>query len=377
MSFFKAVSLCAALAVSSCFNQDEIQAARKFSVDTSSAKIYLEMAGQAVNGNLPTDSQWDSLFNSPAYKALLDNTQWDKNAFKTNVRGAFEIVFDSQNSQKCDSILSVLESLDNLRDELPFYVSTAYNIRKNLDRYSNLLSSLNIDDVVNEADSLALELLPDKGAGLTAQSSPIYLIVWDLESRSLGGGLFLDLNSALHSDVAGLKEILAHEMHHFYLGPVFETVYANDVMDGAVAALVFNMKEGVADILNKKKMPTESLFPYGKKICDQYNADYLNSPKVLEELDSVTCAYLDQKLPIEEYFNKAVGCAHFEGHTTGDYMVFLIRDRLGLDAVVASVGDLDAFIDNYNKAAEMAGTYVFSDRFTNHIHSVSQSAKRK
>lgn len=58
-------------------------------------------------------------------------------------------------------------------------------------------------------------------------------------------------------------------------------------------------------------------------------------------------------------------------------MVFLIRDRLGLDAVVESVGDLDAFVDNYNKAAKMAGTYVFSDKFTNHIHSVSQSAKRK
>ena len=377
MHLIKSISIGIAAFASLFFNQNEVFAAEKFSVDASSAKMYLDMAGNAIDGELPADAQWEALFNSPAYKALLDNTQWDKNAFKSNVRGAFEIVFDPQNSQKCDSILSVLNSLDNLRDELPFYVSTAYNIRKNLNDYTTLLSSLNMDDVVNDADSLALALLPKKGEGLTAQSSPIYLIVWDLESRSLGGGLFLDLNSALHSDVTGLKEILGHEMHHFYLGPVFETIYANDVMDGAVAALVFNMREGVADIINKKKMPTESLFPYGEKICEQYNADYLNSPKVLEELDNVTCAYLDQKLPIEEYFNKAIGCAHYEGHTTGDYMVFLIRDRLGLDAVVESVGDLDAFVDNYNKAAKMAGTYVFSDKFTNHIHSVSQSAKRK
>lgn len=122
-----------------------------------------------------------------------------------------------------------------------------------------------MDDVVNDADSLALALLPKKGEGLTAQSSPIYLIVWDLESRSLGGGLFLDLNSALYSDVTGLKEILGHEMHHFYLSPVFETIYANDVMDGAVAALVFNMREGVADIINKKKMLRNHCFLMAKR----------------------------------------------------------------------------------------------------------------
>lgn len=67
---------------------------------------------------------------------------------------------------------------------------------------------------------------------------------------------------------------------------------------------------------------------------------------------------------------------HYEGHTTGSYMVFLIRDQLGIEAVVESVGNLDAFIDNYNKAAEKAGTYKFSDKFTKHIHDVSIPAKR-
>lgn len=57
-------------------------------------------------------------------------------------------------------------------------------------------------------------------------------------------------------------------------------------------------------------------------------------------------------------------------------MFFLIRDNLGLDSVVESVGNLDKFIDNYNKAAEKAGTYRFSKRFTDHIHSISTKAKK-
>lgn len=176
MHLIKSISIGIAAFASLFFNQNRVLAAEKFSVDASSAKIYLEMAGNAIDGELPADAQWEALFNSAAYKALLDNTQWDKNAFKSNVRGAFEIVFDPQNSQKCDSILSVLNSLDNLRDELPFYVSTAYNIRKNLNDYTTLLSSLNMDEVVNDADSLALALLPKKGEGLTAQSSPIGIL---------------------------------------------------------------------------------------------------------------------------------------------------------------------------------------------------------
>ena len=159
--------------------------------------------------------------------------------------------------------------------------------------------------------------------------------------------------------------------------PAFDKTYEQDVMDGAVFALISNMREGVADIINKKKMPVTSLVNNGDKMVQKYNADYYDTPNVLRELDDVTCQYLDGKINLEDYFRKAASCVHYEGHTTGDFMVFLIRDQLGLDAVKRSVGDLDAFIDNYNAAASKAGTYVFSDRFTDHIHSVSRPARRK
>lgn len=207
------------------------------------------MAREAVNGRMPGDAQWDSLFNSSAYKALLDNIHWDKQEFKNNVRDAFEIVYDPSKTAKCDSIAVLLNDMTTLQDQLPFYVSTALSIKKNLDRYDNILSTLDIDSVVDAANAMAVELLPGKGMGLEPQLSPIYFIVWDLECRNLSQGVFLDLNTFFYDGLQAATEALAHELHHFYLGPVFESIYAKDIKDGAVYALVNNMREGVADIL--------------------------------------------------------------------------------------------------------------------------------
>ncbi len=356
----------------------ETKAPDIFQVDISSAKQYLNMANQAANGTMLTESDWNNLFASPAYKALFTKVDWNKDEFENNVKNAFNIVYDPSKTTLCDSIARQLDNIDlsTLESELPFFVSTALSVKNNLQIYSSILESFDTDKVVTEANKLALSLVPNNGAGLEPESCPIYFIVWDLECRALGDALFLDVNTFFHDGLQAATESLAHEMHHFYLMPVFNTVYKDDVMDGAVLFLVNNMREGVADILNKKQMPLTSLAPYGKRMLEIYNADYENSPEVLAEIDKITCDYLDGKLDMEQYFQKSFGCVHFEGHTTGDYMVFLIRDQLGVEAVVESVGDLDKFIDNYNIAAEKAGKYKFSDRFTEHIHKVSTSAKR-
>lgn len=356
----------------------ETKAPAIFQVDVSSAKQYLNLAKQAVEGTMPTESDWNDLFASPAYEALFTKVNWDKKEFEGNVKNAFDIVYDPSRADLCDSIAAQLDSVDlaTLESELPFFVSTALSVKNNLQSYSSILESFDADEVVSEANKLALSLVPNNGEGLSPEGCTIYFIVWDLECRALGGALFLDVNSFFHDGLQAATESLAHEMHHFYLMPVFSKVYKDDVMDGAVLFLVNNMKEGVADILNKKQMPLTSLAPYGKRMLEVYNADYENTPQVLAEIDKITCDYLDGKLDVEQYFQKSFDCVHFEGHTTGDYMVFLIRDQLGLEAVVESVGDLDKFIDNYNAAAEKAGKYRFSDRFTEHIHKVSTPAKR-
>lgn len=356
----------------------EANAPSNFSVDVSSAKLYLNMANKASDGQMPSDAEWDSLFVSNAYSSLFDKVNWNKKEFQDNVRNAFEIAYDPSKTAIRDSIAATLNDIElaDLETELPLFVSTALSIKNNLDKYTSIVNDMDIDNVIDNANTLALSLLPNNGKGITPEPCPIYFIVWDLECRALGDALFLDVNSFFHDGLQAATEALAHEMHHFYLMPVFNIVYKDDIMDGALIALVHNMREGVADILNKKEMPLKSLTPYGDKMLAAYNADYAATPQTLAQLDAVTCDFLDGKFDMEQYFQKAFECVHYEGHTTGDYMVFLIRDRLGMDAVIESVGNVEAFVDNYNKAAEKAGTYKFSDRFTQHIHNICAPARR-
>lgn len=346
----------------------------QFIVDISSAKKYVKMSQNRQNGIIPTSEDWDSLFSTKAYKVFLENTFWDKDIFKKNIRDAFDMIYDPTKSQECDSMIKNMEASDN---ELVFYVSTAKSIRDNLEAYSHFLENTDMDSVINAADNMARELLPDKGKNLSPSISPIYFIVWDLECRSLGSGIYLDLNSFLQSGKQAAIEVLAHEIHHFYMTPLMECKYDKDITDGAAQTLLYNMTEGTADIINKKKMPLESLAPYGENILKLYNDDYFSTPSVLAELDSVTIDYLDKKITLEKYNSSAFSCSHFGGHTTGDFMVFLIRDHLGLEVVIESFCDLDKFVKNYNKAAKLAGTYQFSDRFVKHIENTAREAEKR
>lgn len=346
----------------------------RFIVDTSSAAKYVEMAKNRQTGVIPTSEDWDSLFSTKAYKVFLENTFWDKSEFKKNVKDAFEIAFDPNRTQECDSLIKILEVSDN---ELPFYVSTAKSIRDNLTSYYSFLNNIDLDSVITAADDRARDLLPKRGKGIDPEISPIYFIVWDLECRSLDSGIYLDLNSFLQGGRQAAIEVLAHEMHHFYMNPLMGSRYKSDIKDAAARTLLYNMMEGTADIINKKNMPLESLAPYGDNMLKIYNDDYFSTPSVLAGLDSITVAYLDKKISEKKYRSSAMSCAHFGGHTTGDFMVFLIRDRLGLDAVIDSFCDLEKFVKNYNKAARLADTYQFSDRFINHIIAVANEAKKE
>ena len=77
----------------------------RFIVDSSSAAKYVEMAKNRQTGVIPTSEDWDSLFSTKAYKVFLENTFWDKAEFRKNIMDAFEIAFDPNRSQECDSLI--------------------------------------------------------------------------------------------------------------------------------------------------------------------------------------------------------------------------------------------------------------------------------
>lgn len=330
------------------------------------------MGKRAHEGQMPTRDDWNRLYGTEAYRVFIESEMWDMAEFTRNLEDAFSLAFDPARRAECDSVIA---SMPDSQSELPFFAKTARDISDNIERYSEMIASFDPSQAVADADSLAHQYLPDGGKDLQPERTPIYFLAWDLESRSLPMGLFMDINGFLSGGYQAGVEILGHEMHHFYMSPMMRRNYENEVEDAAVYALLLNMMEGTADMINKKEMPVKSLFPYGDYMVEIYNVDYFDSPKTLAHLDKVTTDRIAGKISEEDYEREAISCARFGGHTTGDFMVFLIRDQLGKEAAVESFCDIAKFVDNYNRAAAKAGTYTFTPEFVAHIHAQDQKMR--
>ena len=330
---------------------------------TETAEQLINMMKSASNGVMPTDQEWESLFNMEGYKTSF-GTRKDGNEWKENIKDAFLIQFDISRKAELDSIVNA-----GLSFESPFSHFFVYNfhlVRENLDEMVDFMQKLDMSKAIRKADKMVRKYLPKDADLSNAKFGNIHFVLWDGEGRAWENGIFMDMNLALFGGEKELVRTLAHEFHHIYMQSILSCRYKQDSKDHALMAICWNQQEGTADMISKPVMPTDKIGIYGEKIMKVYNEDYFSTPQVLQELDSLTCRYLAGEITKKQY-RKARECAHFEGHTTGDYMVFLIRDQLGKKAAIECFGDFAEFVRKYNEAARKANTYVFSDTFVKHI----------
>lgn len=330
---------------------------------TETAEQLINMMKSASEGIMPTEQEWETLFNLDGYKTSF-GVRKDGNEWKQNIKDAFLIQFDVNRKAELDSIVNA-----GIGFESPHFHAFAYNfhlVRQNIDKMVNFMQKLDMDKIIKQADKMVRKHLPKNADLSNAKFGNIHFVLWDGEGRAWTNGIYLDLNLAMFGGEKELIRTLAHEFHHVYMRPILMSKYKQDITDYAIYVLYRNQLEGTADMINKPVMPTDKMGIYGEKIKKAYNDDYFSTPQVLQELDSLTCQYLAGKIT-EKQYKKVINCAHFEGHTTGDYMVFLIRDQLGKKAAIECFGDFDKFVNLYNEAARKANTYVFSDTFVKHI----------
>ncbi len=340
------------------------QAPKRYSVE--SAIRFIDMARAAEQGKMPAEADWQSLFSTQGYHAFFSiRTDWKE--WQDNIRKAFILVFDPAHRAEVDSI-----AMSPMAADAPFenyFTVNFYQIRQRLDSIEHFLHNSDFDRLMDQAYSRARQFLPAGARSLKLPDIPLYYLAFDPESRAMGGAVFFDINQVSEDGVQGFVNTAAHELHHHYMDMIWDKRYPKDSDDPALTALVYNQMEGTADLISKPDMPVTKLGLYGPEIVKMYNDDYAASPAVLSRLDSLTCGYVSGTVSAKD-FEAAAECAHFGGHTTGDYMVFLIRDQLGLQAAVDCFCDIPAFVRRYNEAAAKAGTYVFSDTFVQYIDKI-------
>ena len=343
----------------------------KCTTETAEHLIYMMKA--ASDGIMPTEQDWENLFALDGYKTAFSKRK-DAQEWHNNIKNAFLIQFDANRKTELDSIVNKemgLTTPDSHRFIYNFYLT-----KIKLDEMVNFIKKLDMDKIIKKADKMVRQYLPKNANLSNVQFGNIHFVLWDGEGRAWSNGIYIDFNLALKGGEKELIRTLAHEFHHKYMNPIFNAMYKQNFKDYALYAIFRNQLEGTADMIDKRTMPVKQMGIYGKGIIKMYNDDYLSTPKVLQELDSLTCQYLAGKITKKQY-RKAKECAHFEGHATGDYMVFLIRDQLGKKAAIECFGDFAQFVRLYNKAARKAGTYVFSDTFVKHIESECERMKQE
>lgn len=342
-----------------------------FSIE--SAMRFIEMTKAAQGNTPPQEEEWQALFATEGYSnffSACNNSQ----SWQQNIRNAFLLVSDKTQQAKVDSILSMPIGVETPFEN--FFVLNFQQTKERIDTLSQFIQQIDFTEIMRKSHLKAQQHLPTRVNELNPTFKKVYFLSWDPECRAWSNGIYVDINSFYAAGTEGMINLMAHELHHHYMSALLKDRYKRDSEDAAYDALLMMQQEGTADIINKQQMPVDELGAYKPDIVKMYNDDYFSTPQVLKQLDNLTTDYLAGKITEKEY-KKARQCAHFGGHTTGDYMVFLIRDQLGLQVAIDCFADIAAFVHRYNEAAHKAGTYVFSDAFVQHIEKTCQELEQK
>lgn len=342
-------------------NSDELSPA-KYSVE--SAGKFVKMARAAQKGVMPGEEKWQALYATEGYRAFFD-TRRDAHEWKEDIREAFAVAFDESLSGKRDSVLAAISMESDIYD---FCVVNFYGLKQRLDEVDAFLHQTDFEKLFAKANERSKEFLPERINELNPVFNDFFFVSFDPEARVMGGKIFIDINSFYEEGEQGMIDLIAHELHHCYYGALTDDSY-QDTTDPLAISLCDLQSEGMADMINKQQMPLQALGAYPQELVEFYNADYYSTPELLKEMDEIVAAYVNGEIDKSGY-REVRNCVHFGGHTGGSYMVFLIRDQLGLQAAIDSCCDMIAFVERYNEAATQSDGYVFSDTFVAHVKEI-------
>lgn len=333
-----------------------------------SAAAFLQMAQRAMQGTQPAEADWQKLFATEGYQRLFE-VMGDK--WKGYIRQAFPVAFDPTRQAALDSLSAKPAQGWSVEE---FMMHNFASMKPHIDELEALLTQSHFDELFRRADARVREFLPEKYRQATPRYKDFHFVCMDPESRTMEGDIFMDVYSFFYEGEQGMVNLLAHEMHHTFWDLPYAEKY-RETDDAVIRTLRRMQVEGMADMINKITMPTDRLGAYGPEFVEMYNQAYADTPEALQVLDEMVQGYLDKQVP-QDIYDAATEVALYGGHTGGDYMVFLIRDRLGMEAAVNMCGDIVAFVKLYNEAARQAGTYVLSDRFVNHVEKVMEGLRK-
>lgn len=332
-------------------------------LDFSAVRQHFKIMDLLRSGQEVTDNQWDELFNTPAYKTLLNNEFHNRVFFQVIFLAAYAPGYST-------SVEEILSKIDRKGTWWKWWVESMLEAYKDASLFKNQLTELIGQYQKLELNDFAIKeakrFLPDK----RFEGFPKIAFIIFNDSRGYDP-IILSLNSFLrtndpkeiaaldcmvrsgYSEHFGFKLLYAHEAFHYYRNKKEEFRFPDD--KDPYFSLIWTMdqieNEGIADQIDKANL----YFRPGCYKSTNEGAQYLNylkqQPDLIFKMDSILAelaAHPDSAQKLSSEFRELIPRS---GHQTGYYMCNAIIHELGEKSLKNIARNPFKFFKLYQQAA--------------------------
>lgn len=343
-------------------------------IGLESVDQFLKIADKLSAGNMPSEEEWQALFNTQGYK--ISNSYPGREDI---VRNIAIITFAPGHKAEQDSVLSIslLDTSKTVLERISkLTISNYLDMKKNMKALKKFRKSYDFNSIAPLASKKLKGFLPNPVDSLITFPKSVYMICSEADSRVKPGGMLIDFNSYYMHELHNANvKLMAHEMFHVYRENFENADFRNS--NYMIWHLDQLQNEGIADQIDKKgtiEEVAENLMKTGgtEDFAKKYINSYYKTPKMLKASDSLTVLLANNKIT-EEKFNKEMDDFFpFGGHPNSYYMTELIKKAGLWGEVMENFYSPIEFIKIYNRAAKQYDEYVFSKESIDFLESIKK-----
>ncbi|MEE9193752.1 MAG: DUF5700 domain-containing putative Zn-dependent protease, partial [Thermodesulfobacteriota bacterium] len=292
---------------------------------------------------LPDQSEWDLLFKTPGYEALIESEfipEYFINAFKLTFMPSMQ-----------DSISIELQKMRGMKKE---YLAHILKLKTEMKAINDQRKYLESSNIFLEATELTKLFLPDHLLNDNIKI-PVSFVIFGNDARGYTP-IVIDLLYSIGEEES-LKRLIAHEAHHYFRNKNNLISYPGENDPDFNIIWVCNQlqSEGIADIIDKEVLFFNNGLKEDTKWAVKYRDYFNSSDSVIYDLDQLFMNYYNDKSLHMELSGKIRNAVPMSGHPTGYFMAKIILEELGIEKLIENINNPFYFIRSYNIAVDQAG----------------------
>ena len=319
-------------------------------LDLSSFEQFLKIVETIEKSQEPSEEEWNSLFETPGYKALIES-EFNKEFFKRS----FLAVFDPKRNEE----LNVL-----LEGKTARYIKYYQQVKQVKDRYD-----LDINDIKKNWTELQDKIFARAAAFLPyripEKNPTVSILVFDTDAR---GYDTLIIDASFTFRIEDFVSLTAHEVHHFYRNQMLQ--YDKEKIEEEDKELIWILNqiqgEGIADHIDKDYFIFGNIKTAFPEAYVKFYKDRVEKvPLVIKDINKISKEYSENKISISDLGKKLKDLVSLAGHPLGYFITNIIIKNSYFDDLIRILGNPFKFFELYNKAARIDRENVplFSENF--------------